>query len=65
MAHPCLPFSFSSPSSPSLTPRCCHRAGGVAELESKARNRGMRVTYLAPPANNPDPDSLLIALTMQ
>merc|ERR1719238_2072331 len=38
--------------------------GGVSELERKAREHGMRVTYLAPPPNNPDPDTQLVALTL-
>jgi len=42
----------------------CVCSGGVAELESKARKRGLRVTYLAPPENNPVPDTLLIAITL-
>jgi hypothetical protein len=42
----------------------CVCSGGVAELESKARKRGLRMTYLAPPENNPVPDTLLIAITL-
>ena len=47
---------------PELT---CFDGGGVEELETKAGQHGLRLKYLDPPPNNPDPDTLLVALTLQ
>ena len=46
---------------PELT---CFDGGGVRELETKAGKHGLRVAYLDPPPNNPDPDTMLVALTL-
>jgi predicted nicotinamide N-methyase len=46
---------------PELT---CFDGGGVKELETKAGKHGLSLKYLDPPPNNPDPDTLLVALTL-